>query len=116
MDVYEEFLKGKKALKKGRPDQAIHHLRRAKRVEPSKLSIREALGRAYFMAGMFDKAKREFEFIIFRKPDDDYAYFCLGMSLIRMGEFEKGIERLKIACALNPHNETYRRYLKKFSR
>jgi Flp pilus assembly protein TadD len=115
MDVYEEFLKGKNALREGMSHKAIHHLRRAKRAEPSKLSIREALGRAYFMAGRFEMAKREFEFIIFRKPDEDYAYFGLGVSMIRMGEVEEGLERLRIACALNPSNSTYREFLEKYS-
>lgn len=115
MNVYEEFLKGKKALEAGKPDEAIYHLRKAKRKEPSKLSIREALARAYFMSGNFEKAGYEFEFIVFKKPDEDYGYFGLGLSLIRLGKVDEGVEKLRIACALNPANEEYRRYLEKYS-
>lgn len=115
MDVYEEYISGFQYLKKGMLNEAIFHLRRAKTAEPFKTSIREALARAYFMSGRFDKSEKEFSFIIHLKPDCDYAYFGAGLSLIKLGEKEKGLEKLKIACALNPSNQIYRNYLKKFS-
>lgn len=114
MDVYEEFKAGIDHLARRQVNEAIYHLRRAKRAEPFKTSIREALARAYYMAGRFEKSENEFSFIIHLKPDYDYAYFGSGLCLIKLGEKERGVERLKIAFALNPANEIYRRYLRKF--
>ena len=46
-DTYELFQQGKSLLEKGRAAQATVALEKAKRREPEKASIREALGIAY---------------------------------------------------------------------
>ncbi len=113
--TFEDFLAAKEAMGEGDFEKAIFYLRRAKRREPSKISVREALGRCYFNVGDYRKAESEFRFIVNKKPDEDYAYFGLGLSLVKQGKREEGVENLKIACALNPSNVDYSNYLKKYS-
>lgn len=114
MDVYEEFLRGIEALKANNFEEAIFYLRRVKRKEPGKISVREALGRAYFKSGRFKKALREFEFILGNRPDNDYAYFCAGLCLLRLGRREEGLEKMRIALALNPDSSEYRNIFEKY--
>ncbi|MCX7831338.1 MAG: hypothetical protein N2440_00310 [Actinobacteria bacterium] len=115
MDIYEEFLEGKKAFIRGDYELAVYYLRKVKRKEPSKISVRELLGRAYYSLRKYKKALQEFEFIIFNKPDQDYAYFAAGLCLIKLGRREEGVENLRIALALNPTNSDYKNYLDRFS-
>ena len=61
--------------------QAAVSLEKAKRLEPDKTSIREALGRAYFRSGRYRRAASEFSAVVERYPANDYAHFCLGRSL-----------------------------------
>ena len=56
-------------------------LEKAKRLEPDKTSIREALGRAYFRSARFEQAAEEFAAVVERHPVNDYAHFCLGRAL-----------------------------------
>ena len=51
MDAYDFFREGQARLRKGQAAQATVPLERAKRLEPAKASIREALGIAYFRLG-----------------------------------------------------------------
>src|SRR5919206_1329494 len=58
--AYELFSRGMGFLADGHPHQAAMLLARAKLLEPDKASIREALGRAWYMAGPAGPARREF--------------------------------------------------------
>ena len=49
--TYSLFQKGRAHLKRGMPAQATVALEKAKKREPEKASIREALGIAYFRIG-----------------------------------------------------------------
>lgn len=113
MDVYEDFSKGIEALKAGKFEEAIFFLRRVKRKEPGKISVREVLGRAYFKSGRF-KALGEFEFILGNRPDNDYAYFCAGLCLLKLGRREEGLEKMRVALALNPQSSEYRKIFEKY--
>ena len=61
-------------------------LEKAKRREPDKASIREALGVAYLRMHRYQEAAAEFEYILDAAPANDYAHYCLGRCLSRMGE------------------------------
>lgn len=115
MEIYDEFLNAVKAFDEKRYSDAIYHLRRVKRREPAKLSVRELLGRAYFKNGQYKKALYEFEFIIENRPDSDYAYFCAGLCQLKLGNKAKGVENLRIALALNPLNKEYQRFYRFYS-
>ena len=59
-DAYEQFQEGRRRLKNGMAAQATVSLEKAKRLEPEKASIREALGIAYFRLRRWEEAEAEF--------------------------------------------------------
>ena len=71
--------------------QATVALEKAKRREPEKASIREALGIAYFRIRRFAEAESEFRAIIELKAVDDYAHFALGRCLEKQGRPEEAV-------------------------
>ncbi len=101
-ETFELFQKGKRHLADGRPAQAIVSLERAKRHEPSKASIREALGIAYFRLSRFEEAEAEFRAMIEITPSDAYGYYGLGRSLRRLGRGAEARGQLKLARMLSP--------------
>jgi len=78
-DAYEFFREGQQRLRSGLTAQATVPLEKAKRLEPQKASIREALGIAYFRLARWEDAEREFRAIADElDPTDDYAHYALG--------------------------------------
>jgi D-aminoacyl-tRNA deacylase len=63
-DAYALFREGQKRLRTGMPAQATVPLEKAKKLEPQKASIREALGIAYFRMRNWEAAEREFRTIV----------------------------------------------------
>ena len=59
-ETYDLFQKGRAHLKRGMAAQATVSLEKAKRREPAKASIREALGIAYFRLRRYQEAESEF--------------------------------------------------------
>ena len=57
-ETYDLFQQGRSHLRKGRAAQATVALEKAKKREPDKASIREALGIAYFRIQRYDEAER----------------------------------------------------------
>ncbi len=76
-NTYELYQKGKQHLADGMPAQAIVSLEKAKRHEPRKASIREALGIAYLHLGRFEEAAAEFRAMVDITPTDAYGYYGL---------------------------------------
>src|ERR671934_2119016 len=83
--VYDLFKRGSALLEAGDFSAAAIPLERARRLEPDKTSIREALGRAYFHAGRYAAARDEFAAVVERAPVNDFAHFCLGRALEKTG-------------------------------
>jgi len=100
--TYELFQKGKRHLADGMPAQAVVSLEKAKRHEPRKASIREALGIAYLRLGRFEEAESEFRAMVEITPTDAYAYYGLGRSLARLGRSAEARGQLKLARMLSP--------------
>jgi len=109
-DAYESFQEGRRRLKKGMAAQATVPLEKAKRLEPDKTSIREALGRAYFRTGRYRRAAHEFSAVVERNPANDYAHFCLGRSFEKLGDKPAASRHLSLAAGMRPDREDYRRY------
>ena len=109
-DVYDLYQRGMALLDARHHHQAIVPLARARDAEPDKASIREALGRAYFGAGEFAKAAAEFEAIAEQFPTNDYALFCWGRSLQRLGRHAEARGPLVRAACLRPDRRDYRLY------
>ena len=100
--TYDLFQRGREHLKAGMPAQATVALEKAKRREPGKASIREALGIAYFRIRRFEEAEREFRAMIDLHPVDDYAHLALARCLEKQGRVEEAAGHFKLARCLRP--------------
>jgi Flp pilus assembly protein TadD len=68
------------------------------------------LGRAYFELGRLKEAEVEFRTVVDVDPTNDYAHFCLSRVLQRRGRFKQADLHLKLARAMSPDEERYRRW------
>jgi Flp pilus assembly protein TadD len=109
-DVYDLFRRGSELLESGDYSAATIPLEKARRAEPDKTSIREALGRAYFRAGRYAQASEEFKAVVERAPVNDFAHFCLGRSLEKSGRPREARRHLALASNLRPERADYRVY------
>ena len=106
-ETYDLFQQGRAHLSKGRAAQATVALEKAKRREPDKASIREALGIAYFRIHRWEEAEREFRAMLEIAPTDDYAHYALGRSLEKQGKATEANGHYKLASSLNPDSKHY---------
>jgi len=106
-DAYAEFQDGSQLLASGNPHAAALPLERARDLEPSKASIREALARAYYATARYDRAADEFAAAVELDPVNDYAHFGLGRALARTGDVVGARRHLHLATAMAPHNPDY---------
>jgi Flp pilus assembly protein TadD len=105
--TYSLFQQGRAHLKKGMAAQATVPLEKAKKREPDKASIREALGIAYFRIRRWAEAEAEFRACLEIKPSDDYAHYALGRTLEKQGRVAEANGHYKLARSLDPGNESY---------
>ncbi|MGB7587537.1 MAG: tetratricopeptide repeat protein [Solirubrobacterales bacterium] len=91
-------------------EQAAVPLEAAAKQAPEKSSVREALGRAYFRSGRFAAAVGEFEAVVDTHQVNDYAHFCLGRALTKVGQTERARHHLALAANLRPERRDYRFY------
>jgi tetratricopeptide (TPR) repeat protein len=110
-EAYDLFRRGADFLEGGHPAQAAMYLARALRLEPGRNSIRETLGRAEFALGRYQAAAELFHDVIADVPDCDYAHYALARCLRALGRGEEARGHLRLARALHPSCETYRRRL-----
>jgi Flp pilus assembly protein TadD len=88
--------------------QATVPLEKAKRLEPEKASIREALGIAYFRLHRWSDAEQEFRAIVEDlAPTDHYAHYALGRALEHLGKTSEANGHYKLASSMKPDSETY---------
>ena len=106
-DAYDYFREGQKRLRKGMTAQATVPLEKAKRLEPDKASIREALGIAYFRLARWQEAEQEFRAVLELSPTDHYAHYALGRALEKQGRASEANGHYKLASSMNPASETY---------
>ena len=110
-ETYDLYQQGRAHLAAGMNAQATVALEKAKRREPGKASIREALGIAYFRIRRFAEAEREFRALLEIQPVDDYAHFALGRCLEKQGREEEAAGHYKLARCLRPASKDYQRAL-----
>jgi len=84
-DTYDLFQRGREHMRRGDNAQATVSLEKAKRREPDKASIREALGTAYLRLRRYEEAHEEFAAMLELAPNDHYAYYLLGRHFYRKG-------------------------------
>jgi Flp pilus assembly protein TadD len=114
-ETYDLFQQGRAHLRKGRAAQATVALEKAKRREPGKASIREALGIAYFRIRRWSEAEREFRAMLEISPADDYAHYALGRCLENQGRETEANGHYKLASSLRPGSEHYSSRIKDLS-
>jgi Flp pilus assembly protein TadD len=98
-------------MAEGRNAQATVALEKAKRREPEKASIREALGIAYFRIRRFAEAEQEFRAILELKAVDHYAHFALARCLEKQGRPEEAVGHYRMATFFRPQSREYRQAL-----
>ena len=106
-EAYENFQEGRRRLAAGLTAQATVALEKAKKAEPEKASIREALGIAYFRIHRYDASETEFRKMLELAPADDYAHYALGRCLEKQGRQTEAQGHYKLASSLRPASKHY---------
>ena len=101
-EAYDLYQLGRARLREGEAAQATVPLEKARRLEPDKASIREALGIAYFRITHWHAAELEFRKVLELSPVDDYAHYALGRALLQQGRRVEAATHLKLARFLRP--------------
>ena len=99
--VYSLYEQGRSRLEGGNPTGAAEVLELAVEHEPTKASLHEALGRAYFASSRVEQARTEFELAAELNPSDDYAHFGIGRCYERQGKLPEAAKHYKLACAMS---------------
>jgi len=106
-EVYDWYTRGLDLLDGGNAAAAVTLLTHAAQAEPRSRSVREALARAQFDAGMYAEAVESFGWIISVNPADDYAQFGLGLAAAKTGDLASAVEHLALAAAMRPDISHY---------
>ena len=101
-DTYDLFQQGRAHLREGMPAQATVSLEKAKKREPDKASIREALGIAYFRLQRWDEAETEFRALLELSPTEDYGHYALDIA----ADYGSKVV-YKLAASLSPGTPHY---------
>ncbi len=106
-EAFRHYRAGLELLESGNPAQAAVRLEKARHREPAKGSIREALGRAYYMLGRWPEAEWEFRHLLEIAPTNDYGHYCLSRVLKKLGRHDEAVAHLKLARAMRPGLQPY---------
>jgi tetratricopeptide (TPR) repeat protein len=106
-EVYDWYTRGLDLLDGGNAAAAVTLLTHAAQAEPQSRSVREALARAQFDAGLYADAVDSFSWIISVNPADDYAQFGLGLAAAKTGDLPAAVEHLALAAAMRPDISHY---------
>src|ERR671927_469466 len=106
-NTYDLFQQGRAHLRQGYAAQATVALEKAKRREPDKASIREALGIAYLRIQRYAEAEAEFRAMLELSPADDYAHYALGRALEKQGRDAEANGHYKLASSMKPEDRQY---------
>ena len=109
--AYVLLQRGQELLRSRHHAQAAVVLERAARAEPGKGSILEPLGRAYHHSGQFERARDTFEQLLEVDPSAHWAHFALAATLRKLGRAPEARTHLRLAVALCPTSQLYRRAL-----
>ena len=106
-EAYDAFQEGRRRLRKGETAGATVALEQAKRLEPRKASIREALGIAYFRLRRWHEAEQEFRVVLELSPTDHYAHYALARALDKQGRLAEANGHYKLASFMDPASRRY---------
>lgn len=113
-EAFRAYQEGNHLLETANPHAAATVLERARDLEPTKGSVREALARAYYASGRVHDAEVEFHAAAEIDPVNDYAHYGLGLCRLRVGDRAGARGHLRLAVAMRPDPE-YRRALDRAS-
>ena len=111
-EVYDWYHRALSLLEGGNPEAAAALLAHARSEEPASASVLEALARATFDARRYQDAASHFTELVSTNPDNDYAWFGLGLVRMRLGEHHAAVEHLAMAVAMRPGRHDYRQALR----
>jgi len=114
--AYALLQRGHELLRRRHHAQAAVVLERAQKLEPRRGSIMEALGRAHYNSGDFERAAEAFGRLVEIDPVAAYGHFGLGLSLKRLGRPDRARGHLRLAVAMAPHLELFRHALRRLER
>jgi Flp pilus assembly protein TadD len=100
--AYDLYQQGLSLLRQGMAPQATVALEKARRLEPEKASIREALGIAYYRTTHWAAAETEFRKVLELSPVNDYAHYALARTLQKQGRAAEAGRHLTLAKWLGP--------------
>jgi tetratricopeptide (TPR) repeat protein len=109
--AYGLLQRGLALIKSRHHAQAAIVLGRAAREEPGKGSILEPLGRAYHHSGQYERARETFEQLLDVDPSAHWAHFALATTLRKLDRVPEARTHLRLAVALCPTSDLYRRAL-----
>ena len=115
-DAYALLQRGHELLRRRHHAQAVVVLERARKLEPRRGSIMEALGRAYYNSGDYERAAEAFGRLVDIDPIAAYGHFGLGLSLKRLGRSDRARGHLRLAVAMAPDSELFRHALRRLDR
>lgn len=111
--AYALLQRGQALIRSRHHAQAAIVLERAAREEPGKGSILEPLGRAYHHSGQYELARETFDALLELDPSAHWAHFALATTLRKLERLPEARTHLKLAVALCPTSELYRRALER---
>ena len=109
--AYALLQRGQALILRRHHAQAAVVLERAAREEPGKGSILEPLGRAFHHSRQFERARVTFEELLEVDPSAHWAHFALAATLRKLGRTGEARTHLRLAVALCPTSDLYRRAL-----
>ncbi|WP_372406836.1 tetratricopeptide repeat protein [Streptomyces luteireticuli] len=69
---------------------------------PGNTAARLLRARAYFASAQLRRAEGEFLHVLEREPDNAFAHFALGRTLVRAGRAGEALRHFRLAAALDP--------------
>jgi len=96
----------------GNVDKAILNLETVVREDPTYKDSLTLLGRAYYIKGRYGDARLILQRALAVNKEDEIAWMVLGITQLRLGENDKGLEALRGGLTLFSKNsvESYRGY------
>jgi tetratricopeptide (TPR) repeat protein len=98
----DHFKTGLRLSRQGKSKDAVLELKQALSLDPALIDAHLALGYAHLDSEEPNAAQREFELVLKRHTASPGAKLGLGISTVRLGDLDRGIEILKEAVQINP--------------
>lgn len=105
MSVMELMDKGRESIKKKKYEDGIKYLSILVERHPEHLDGRILLANCYLSLNQFNQVYNQCEAMLEVDPDFGIAYFSYGLALIRSGQVDEGMVKMKRAAELSPENE-----------